>query len=278
MPELAEIQDVVKLALREDIGAGDLTASLIPVSSQSLATVISRQAAIICGIDWFNEVFRQIDPSIRIDWQVADGDELKIDQILCTLQGSSRSLLTAERSALNFLQTLSGTATTTRDFVARLGGDSQCILLDTRKTLPCLRNAQKYAVTCGGGTNHRRGLYDGILLKENHILAAGSIKTALQQATERYPNMLIEIEVESLSELQQAISAGCRRILLDNMSLCDLSAAVKLSAGRAQLEASGGVNIETVAEIASTGVDFISVGELSKHIQAIDLSMRFLTK
>ena len=271
---MQNIEITVKLALSEDIGEGDLTAKLIPVNSRSNASVVCREQARLCGTAWFDEVFRQIDTGVSITWQATDGDELADDQVLCTLEGSSRSILSGERTALNFLQTLSGTATITRNYV-KLVDSSRCVILDTRKTLPCLRSAQKYAVTCGGGKNHRMGLYDAVLLKENHILAAGSIKAALASAHQLYTDVPIEVEVESLDELTQAIEAGATRILLDNMSLYDLSTAVSLSAGRARLEASGGVNLQTVAAIAATGVDFISVGELTKNVQAVDLSMRF---
>ena len=274
-PSLREIEQQVSQALDEDLGSGDLTAALVPQQEVSSATVIVRQSAVIAGVDWFNEVFRQLDDGIAINWLVSDGEQVSADTVLCTLKGNSRHLLTGERSALNFLQTLSAVATRTRQFVDAVS-DYGTRILDTRKTIPGLRLAQKYAVTCGGGANHRIGLYDAILIKENHIEAAGSIANAMQKALELVrDNTVIEIEVEDVNQMQQALDAGARHMLLDNFSLKQLSEAVALNDGRARLEASGNVSLETIASIAATGVDDISVGELTKHINAIDLSMRF---
>lgn len=267
------IQHQVEQALTEDIGSGDVTAVLLPENKQITATVISRQSAVIAGCDWFAEVFRQLDPSIRINWHCADGDRLEEEQILCELQGLVRPVVTGERTALNFLQTLSGTATTTRHYVDRIAGtDAQ--VLDTRKTLPGLRMAQKYAVSCGGGSNHRIGLYDMVLIKENHIIAAGSILNAVKTARRLSPKLEIEVEVENLEQLDEALQAGVERILLDNMSLRALRQAVTLNSGRAKLEASGGITFDNIRSVAETGVDFISVGALTKDVQAVDLSMR----
>ncbi|MGM0679400.1 MAG: carboxylating nicotinate-nucleotide diphosphorylase [Pseudomonadota bacterium] len=267
------IQHQVEQALTEDIGSGDVTAVLLPENKQITATVISRQSAVIAGCDWFAEVFRQLDPSIRINWHCADGDRLEEEQILCELQGLVRPVVTGERTALNFLQTLSGTATTTRHYVDRIAGtDAQ--VLDTRKTLPGLRLAQKYAVSCGGGSNHRIGLYDMVLIKENHIIAAGSILNAVKTARRLSPKLEIEVEVENLEQLDEALQAGVERILLDNMSLRALRQAVTLNSGRAKLEASGGITFDNILSVAETGVDFISIGALTKDVQAVDLSMR----
>jgi len=265
-------------ALAEDVGNGDLTAKLVPDNSTAIATVITREAAIVCGTAWFDEVFRQLDHTIKIRWHCKDGDPLEAGALLCELEGPARSLLTGERSALNFLQTLSGTATTTHQYAQAIGTTS-CKVLDTRKTLPGLRLAQKYAVSCGGGTNHRIGLFDAILIKENHIIAAGSINAAIQHARAVAGNRMVEIEVETLEELQQALHKDVDRILVDNFSLNDMRAAVQLRNGyshhRIDLEASGNVALGTIRSIAETGVDFISVGALTKHVQAVDLSMRF---
>lgn len=262
-------------ALAEDIGTGDITAELIPQSKQSRAQVICREPAILCGTAWFDEVFHQLDKQITIEWQANDGDEIRAGQTICTLEGNARHLLSGERVALNFLQTLSAVATHTHTYAEAIK-DSNAKILDTRKTLPGLRSSQKYAVTCGGGSNHRMGLYDAYLIKENHILAAGSIKQAVNQARTTNPDAPVEVEVENLEQLRQAIEAGADQILLDNMDLDTLREAVAITLGRARLEASGGVHLETVREIAMTGVDFISVGSLTKNIRAIDLSMRFV--
>jgi len=272
-PSRDSINSQVALALREDLGSGDLTAALIPAGSVASASIIAREKAILCGTDWVAEVFHQVDPDVTIEWQAADGDSLKPGQRLCVLEGSARSLLSGERTALNFLQTLSGTASRAATYVEAVEGTGARIL-DTRKTLPGLRLAQKYAVTCGGASNHRIGLFDAILIKENHIAAAGSIASALRSAG-KPQGVEVEIEVENLDQLAEALEAGARRILLDNFSLPDLALAVRFNAGRARLEASGGVNLSTVRGIAETGVDDISVGELTKDVRAVDLSMRF---
>ncbi|MCF6257705.1 MAG: carboxylating nicotinate-nucleotide diphosphorylase [Gammaproteobacteria bacterium] len=280
MPELpGDFAVVVTAALIEDIGDGDISAALIPADAQSTAQVISRENAVLCGTAWFNEVFRQLDAHIVIDWQVGDGDAVCSNQTLCRLTGNSRSLLSGERSALNLLQTLSATATQTRKFVDAISGTG-AVILDTRKTLPSLRTAQKYAVTCGGGSNHRMGLFDAFLIKENHILAAGSIAAAVASARQQHAKLKVEVEVENLDEVRQALHAGADQLLLDNMALATLREAVALNReknnGRAKLEASGGVNLERVRAIADTGVDFISVGSITKDVRAVDLSMRFI--
>ena len=265
----------VKLALAEDIGAGDLTAQLIPATKLANATIIARESAVICGQDWLNACFLQLDKNIKIDWQVAEGERVMPNQMLCKISGNARAMLSAERCALNFLQTLSATATETAHYVALLNGSKmlKTEILDTRKTIPGLRLAQKYAVTVGGGFNQRLALYDGILIKENHIAAAGSIAAAMQAAlATNAPS--IQIEVESLDELKQALNAGATSILLDNFSLDELREAVKINQHTALLEASGNVNENTLVAIAETGVDRISIGGLTKHIRAIDLSMR----
>lgn len=271
----SSVQQDVQRALAEDIGPGDVTAQLVPDSETAIARVITRVPAVLSGSAWFIECFRQIDPAIAISWHAYDGDRLSRDQVMCELQGRARSLLTGERSALNFLQTLSAVATRTRAFVDAVAG-TKAVILDTRKTIPGLRTALKYAVRCGGGSNHRLGLYDGILIKENHIASAGGIAAVLKQARKLAPHLPTEIEVESIDQLTQAITAGAKLILLDNFGIASLREAVKATAGRALLEASGGINLETVRAIAETGVDRISIGSLTKDIQAVDLSMRFL--
>lgn len=268
------MQEIIKLALNEDIGSGDITAKLIPESAQISATVISREPAVICGQSYFNAVFAELDTDIRIDWLVKECSEVKADTYLCTLTGNARHILTGERTALNFLQTLSATATQVKPFVDAIHG-TQAKILDTRKTIPGLRVAQKYAISCGGGQNHRMGLYDGILIKENHILAAGGIQAAVTQAKTNNPEIPVEVEVENVAELQQALAAGADIIMLDNMSTTQMREAVQITQGRAKLEASGNVDINNVRDIAETGVDFISIGGLTKHIHAVDLSMRF---
>lgn len=268
----ADIEPVVAMALQEDIGPGDVTASLVPEDEIAHATIMSREDAVLCGTAWVNEVYRQLPADISIHWQVADGDPVTADQTVCELTGKARVLLTGERTALNFLQCLSGTATVTRHY-ADLISDTACRILDTRKTIPCLRTAQKYAVACGGGVNHRMGLYDAVLIKENHVIAAGGIKAAVQMA--RQTSDKVQVEVESLAELEQAIAAGANAILLDNFSIADMGEAVRLNKGRATLEASGGVDEATLCDIAATGVDFVSIGALTKHVRAIDYSMRF---
>jgi nicotinate-nucleotide pyrophosphorylase (carboxylating) len=273
--ELAsEIREDVARALAEDIGTGDVTAALVPSSEFAHARVITREPAVLCGTSWFEECFHQIDREVGISWRAQDGDRLTSGQVLCEIEGRARSLLTAERSSLNFLQTLSAVATRTRAFVDAVAG-TKAAILDTRKTLPGLRRALKYAVRCGGGTNHRMGLYDGVLIKENHIAAAGGIGPALVQARKTAPDLPVEIEVENIVQLQEALAAGAKLILLDNFDLAGLREAVKVNAGRAALEASGGINLDTVRGIAATGVDRISIGSLTKDIQAVDLSMRF---
>lgn len=269
-----DIQETVRRALAEDIGTGDVTAGLIPAGKLATATVISREEAVLCGTAWFDEVFRQLDPQVQVVWEHQDGDKVSADTLLCTLTGSARSILSGERAALNFLQTLSATATATRRYVD-LVAHTCCRILDTRKTLPGLRTAQKYAVLCGGGTNHRIGLYDRVLIKENHIMAAGSITAAIQQARKLHPGILVEVETENLQELAEAVAASADIIMLDEYSLADMREAVRLVAGKIPLEASGSVNPETVVAIAETGVDFVSIGSITKHVRAVDLSMRF---
>ncbi len=272
------IRHQVRDALEEDIGDGDLTARLIDASEPGRAEIVCREPAVLCGTAWVEEAFRQFDDTVTITWHAADGERLHAGHYLCTLSGPARSLLTVERTALNFLQTLSGTATLTRHYVDAVAG-TDVKILDTRKTLPGLRLAQKYAVLCGGGHNHRIGLFDAILIKENHILAAGSIGEAVRQArTLSRRGILLEVEVETLHELHEALAAGVDRILLDNMDDETLREAVAVTNGRAELEASGGVTLETVRSVAETGVDYISVGELTKNLSAIDLSMRFMNE
>lgn len=275
LPPRHLIAEQVRQALAEDIGTGDLTATLVPDNDTTRATLISREPAVVCGVAWAQEVFDQLDPSISIEWLSHDGDGVINEQPWCTIQGPSRGILTGERTALNFLQLLSGTATATRRMVDQLKGTT-AVLLDTRKTVPGLRLAQKYAVCCGGGTNHRLGLYDGILVKENHIRAAGSVTEAVTAALAHSNDAsLIEVEVENVSELSQALTAGAQRLLLDNFSLAQLRRAVQINAGQAQLEASGNVSAKTIREIALTGVDFVSSGATTKNVRAIDLSLQF---
>lgn len=265
------VETQVRAALEEDIGEGDLTAALLPENQTAKADIVCREYAVICGIPWATECFSLLDTSIKIQWLVHEGEEILPGQILCHMQGMTRALLTAERCALNFLQTLSATATETRKYVKLVQG-TKAEILDTRKTIPHMRLAQKYAVTIGGGKNQRLALYDGILIKENHIASAGSIEKVLKAAQQK--NTDVQIEVENLSQLQQAIEAGAKSILLDNFDLNGMTQAVKLTNGRAILEVSGGVNLATVSAIAETGVDRISIGGLTKNINAIDLSMR----
>ncbi|MBL0284794.1 MAG: carboxylating nicotinate-nucleotide diphosphorylase [Zoogloea sp.] len=269
-----EVQRSVAASLAEDIGTGDLTARLIPASRNARGRVITREEAVLCGTAWFDATFAALEPDASVIWHARDGERLKPGQLLCEVDASARALLTAERTALNFIQLLSGTATLTATFVAAVAG-TKAKIVDTRKTLPGLRLAQKYAVRVGGGTNHRVGLYDGILIKENHIIAAGSIKAVIEQARSYAPsNVFIEVEVEDLAQLDEALAAGAKMILLDNMDLDQMRAAVALNDGRAELEASGGVNLERVRAIAETGVDRISIGSLTKDLRAIDLSLR----
>ncbi|HDK38598.1 MAG TPA: carboxylating nicotinate-nucleotide diphosphorylase [Thiolapillus brandeum] len=273
LPERKLIESDVQRALAEDIGDGDLTAALVPLGKVR-AQIISRQQAVLSGTAWLDEVYRQVDAGVELQWHVSDGDNLQENQLVCTLYGNGVSILTAERTGLNFLQTLSGTATLTASYVAAVQGTGVNIL-DTRKTLPGLRLAQKYAVACGGGVNHRMGLYDAILIKENHIAAAGSIPAVLERARTLHPEVPLEIEVENLDELQTALAAGAKRVLLDNFSLQQLHEAVTLNQGRARLEASGGVSLQNIRAIAETGVDDISVGALTKDLQAVDFSLMF---
>lgn len=268
------IDSQIRQAVAEDLGKGDVTVGLIEPDHRSTAEVISRETAVICGQIWFNHTFRQLADDIAITWAVDDGDSVVADQVICTLTGSTRALLSGERTALNFLQTLSGTATQVRRYVDLIA-DLPVRLLDTRKTIPGLRQAQKYAVLCGGGNNHRHGLYDGILIKENHIFASGSIAAAVKRARNLGTGLAVEIEVENLDEVTQAIDAGADILLLDNFDLALLREAVTLCNGRAKLEASGGITLETLRAIAETGVDMISCGALTKDVRAIDLSMRF---
>jgi nicotinate-nucleotide pyrophosphorylase (carboxylating) len=272
----ADLPDQVSRALREDIGSGDVTAELIPLQQHSRARVLCRQAAVLCGTAWFNETFRQLDPSVQVNWHLAEAASVAPDTILCEIAGPARSVLTGERTALNFLQLLSGTATVTQRYVQALAG-TQCRVLDTRKTIPGLRSAQKYAVRCGGGQNHRIGLYDLVLIKENHIAAAGSISAAVSAARSHTPALRVEVETESLEQVREALAARADIVLLDNFDLDAMREAVALNRShphRALLESSGGVTLATLRTIAQTGVDYISVGSLTKNVEAVDLSLR----
>jgi nicotinate-nucleotide pyrophosphorylase (carboxylating) len=269
-----DLIETVANALREDIGDGDITAGLIPSEAIAVAVIYSRQDAVLCGIHWVNEVLRQVDPQLRCEWQAHDGNVITSDQALAILSGSARSLLTVERCALNFLQTLSGTATTSRHF-ANSVAHTNVRLLDTRKTIPGLRTAQKYAVRIGGCHNHRMGLYDAFLIKENHIMACGSITAAIKAAKALSPHKAIEVEVECLEQLQEAINAAADIVMLDNFTLNEMREAVIINDGIVKLEASGGINADTLIPIAETGVDYISIGALTKHCHAVDLSMLF---
>ncbi len=271
---LARYQNVAS-ALQEDIGDSDITARLIAPESTLEMRLYCREDAILCGSQWFDLAFHMLDPAIQIDWSIKDGEALKAAQPVCRLKGLARPLLGAERTALNFLQTLSGTATITRQYQGLIA-HTGCKLLDTRKTIPNLRLAQKYAVQCGGGENHRLGLYDAFLLKENHLAACGGMAATVQQARELRPYALLEVEVENLPQLQQAIDCGVDRVLLDNFDLSMLQQAVALNAGRIKLEASGNITRQNIARVAETGVDYISIGALTKHVQAIDFSLRFV--
>ena len=274
-PSDSDVLANVRAALAEDVGSGDITAALIPAAAKASARVITREDGVLCGRAWVDRVFAELDPSITVDWTARDGDRIVAGQHLFTASGNARALLTGERSALNFLQLLSGTATSCQRYAALVAGTG-VKLLDTRKTIPGLRIAQKYAVTCGGCHNHRIGLYDAFLIKENHIHAAGSIASAVQAARQYAPGKPVEVEVENLDELEQALAAGCDRAMLDNFSLGQMAEAVKVCAGRAELEASGNVTEQTLRLIAETGVDFISIGALTKDCKALDLSMRLL--
>ena len=271
-----DITETVRRALAEDVGPGDLTAALIPADARAEAQVITREDAVLCGTAWFDEVFRQVDKRIRVVWLIKDGAAMRAGQTLCNASGPARGLLTSERTALNFLQLLSGTATRTRQYVDAVRG-TKTIVLDTRKTVPGLRRAQKYAVACGGAQNHRLGLYDAILIKENHVAAAGSITAALEAARHSAPKgVSVEIEVENIGQLREALAAGADRLLLDNFSVEELKAAVAETRGRAKLEASGGIDLSNIRAFAETGVDFISIGDITKNVRALDLSMRFV--
>ena len=268
------IEESVHTALTEDGGLEDVTSKLIPEDDFSFATVIARENAIICGVDWFEETFNQLDSEIFIEWSTDDGETIGVDQQICTLSGSTRALLTGERTALNFLQTLSGTASLAKQYVDAIAGTGARIL-DTRKTIPGLRMAQKYAVSCGGGLNHRMGLYDAILIKENHILSMGSIKDAVEAARINSPELPVEVEVENLAEFEQALAAKVERVLLDNFDIDMLKQAVKINHKQIELEASVGITLNNIRSIAETGGDYISTGANTKDIKAVDLSMRF---
>lgn len=272
-PDPAQVAEDVRRALAEDLGDGDVTASLL-ADAPAEAHVVAKEPAVIAGRPWFEACFAALDPAVRIAWRVDEGQRVEAGTLLCTLAGQTRALLSGERPALNFLQTLSATATVTAEYVAAVAG-SRARILDTRKTLPGLRQAQKYAVRCGGGHNHRMGLYDAVMLKENHIHAAGSITAAAAAAKARYPQLPLIIEVETLAELDEALETGCARILIDDFSLPDMREAARRAAGRIPLEVSGGVSLAAIRAIADTGVDCISVGALTKHVRAIDLSLRF---
>ena len=268
-----DIDPIVKLALDEDIGSGDITAGLVGSNEHASATVITREAGVLCGTQFVDAIFASVDPDVKVIWQKFDGDALAPNDVLFTLEGNARSILTGERAALNFLQMLSGTASYSAS-LARLVEGTKTKLLDTRKTIPGFRNAQKYAVTCGGCFNHRIGLFDAFLIKENHIAACGGIRQAVEQARQNAPGKPVEVEVENLDELEQALNAGADRIMLDNFTLEDMRKAVAVTAGKAELEASGNVTEETLRGIAETGVDYISIGALTKVVIPLDLSMR----
>ena len=268
------IEENVHIALQEDIGDGDITAELIPEDAIALASVVSREACILCGMDWFEEVYRQLGDETLLEWSFTDGDAVAAGAVVCSLSGPARTLLTGERTALNFLQMLSATATRASAYAQAVAGTG-AVVLDTRKTIPGLRAAQKYAVTCGGCHNHRMGLFDAILIKENHIIACGGISAAVEQARFRNPGIMVEVEVENLDEAQQAIGAGVDRLLLDNFDIEHMKQAVALFKGRTELEASGNITLKNIRDYALTGVDYISTGALTKDIIAIDLSMRF---
>lgn len=271
----ADLEANVAAALAEDLGGGDATASLIPAGRAASATVLVREEAVLCGQRWFDAVYSAIDPAVRIEWHRQDGDPLAVNDVVCTLHGKARAIVSGERTALNFLQTLSGTASTARIYAAALAG-THTRLLDTRKTIPGLRRAQKYAVRCGGGFNHRAGLYDGVLVKENHIAAAGSIAAAIAALKAARIDLPIEVEVEQLPQIEEAIAAGADMLLLDNFTTDMLRTAVMLTRGRVRLEASGGFELADLPAVGATGVDFISVGSLTKHLRATDFSMRIV--
>ncbi len=268
------IVENIKTSFREDMGSGDITALLIAYNAVLNVSLICRESAVLCGSQWFSQAFLQLDPEVEIEWLAREGQLLQADSVVCQLKGNARAILSAERTALNFLQTLSATATITHRYQSQIA-DTGCKILDTRKTIPGLRLAQKYAVKCGGGTNHRIGLFDAYLLKENHLAAAGSIQAAVQQARDSHPEVLLEVEVENLHQLQQAIDSRVDRVLLDNFSTDMLRQAVSLAEGAVELEASGNITLDNIREVAECGVDFISIGALTKHIQAIDFSLRY---
>jgi nicotinate-nucleotide pyrophosphorylase (carboxylating) len=271
------LSDQVARALAEDIGAADVTAALVPAATTARATLITREEMVLCGSEWLAETFRQVDARVSVEWRAREGELVAANATLCELNGPARAILTGERCALNFLQTLSGTATATRRYVQAVAGTG-CRILDTRKTVPGLRLAQKYAVRCGGGHNHRLGLYDRVLIKENHIVAAGSISAAIRTARRNSPGIEVEVEVETLAEFGLAMAESPDYIMLDEFSLDDMRTAVKLrddAGGKSLIEASGGVDFDTLANIAATGVDFVSIGAVTKHVRAVDLSLRF---
>jgi nicotinate-nucleotide pyrophosphorylase (carboxylating) len=279
IPLPADIPTVVSRAIVEDLRDGDLTAELIDRYTGAVARVVAREPATLCGRAWFEETFSQLDPRVTVSWQAADGDRIAADLVVCELRGPARSVVTGERTALNFLQTLSGTATATRTLVDIVAG-TRTRILDTRKTIPGLRLAQKYAVRCGGGDNHRIGLFDAVLIKENHIAAVGSVTAAVARARQQSPHVMIEVEVESLEQLREALATDADRIMLDDFSLADMRAGVALrdahTGKRQELEASGSVDAATLRAVAETGVDFVSIGAITKHVRAIDFSMRVL--
>lgn len=279
IPLPADISTVVSRAIAEDLRDGDLTAELIDRYAPAVSRVIAREPATFCGRAWFDETFRQLDPRVSVSWSAADGSRINADMVVCELRGPARSIVTGERTALNFLQTLSGTATATRTLADIVAG-TRTRILDTRKTIPGLRLAQKYAVRCGGGDNHRIGLFDAVLIKENHVAAVGSVSAAVARARQQSPNVMIEVEVESLEQLREALATDADRIMLDDFSLDDMRAGVALrdarSGKRQELEASGSVDAATLRAVAETGVDFVSIGAITKHVRAIDLSMRFV--
>ena len=270
-----DVAEMVKHALAEDLGRGDVTAALIPPNNKSNAEIVSREAAILCGTEWVDKVFQQLSENIWVKWYANDCDEIAPEHPICSIEGNSRAILSGERTALNFLQTLSATATAARHYANAVAGTGTKIL-DTRKTLPGLRLAQKYAVRCGGCHNHRIGLFDAILIKENHITAVGGVAAAVKNARDRSPQLLLEVEVETLDQLKEAIQSGADRVLLDNFSIQQMRTAVEITRGQLELEASGNINIETVREYAETGVNYISIGAITKHIKAVDLSLRIL--
>jgi nicotinate-nucleotide pyrophosphorylase (carboxylating) len=274
----ADVATVVSRAIAEDLRGGDLTAELIERTTQAVARVVAREPATLCGRAWFDETFRQLDPRVAVTWHATDGAQIAADSVVCELRGRARSIVTGERTALNFLQTLSGTATATRVYADLVAG-TRTRILDTRKTLPGLRLAQKYAVRCGGGENHRIGLFDAVLIKENHVAAVGSVGEAVAAARRQSPNVMIEVEVENLAQLREALASDADRIMLDDFALDDMRTGVALrdahGGKRQELEASGSVDAAKLKAVANTGVDFISIGAITKHVRAVDFSMRF---